>query len=44
MSPVRYAPPSTPSAIWLEASDQQWESASALTHVVTLTVTLILTP
>lgn len=33
MSPVRDAITSTLSAIWLEASDQQWESASALTHV-----------
>ena len=33
MSPVRDATTSTLSAIWLEASGQQWESASALTHV-----------
>lgn len=33
LSPVRDATTSTLSAIWLEASDQQWESASALTHV-----------
>ena len=33
MSQARDATTSTLSAIWLEASDQQWESASALTHV-----------
>ena len=33
MSPFQDATISAVSAIWLEASDQQWESASALTHV-----------